>query len=240
MTEELERGQEISWRKVVASCSLDTRRIARMWLYYTLFYWLAPTCIVVAGLFIGKQSVKLVDLIIHGQFLIYAITLTAGSTRLITRDVPKSGPFVNRQGFNLWAQIMIFPALAVYGLLGYFGTAPSQNGINTPFVATYSIVLLAGAFCFSYVVFLIDAQRTAQLQGDVQKRASEAIEHSPDRLKQQFDKLQGQESTAQPATPNVEGPVMEVDIAEAVTKEIIVNSADTHADHDFDHPEDGE
>jgi len=193
MSEQHELSQEINWRRVLNDCSPETRRIARMWLYYTLFYWLVPTAIVLVGLLIARQPIRPIELIVHGEFLIYAITLTAGSTRLISKDVPKSGPFVNRQEFNLWAQIMIFPAIFVYGLLRYMGSSPSSNGINTPIIVTYSVVLLAGAFSFSYVVFIIDAQRTAQLQGDVQKRAAQAIVHSPDKLNTDFDALQGTE-----------------------------------------------
>jgi hypothetical protein len=190
MPEEAENGEVVSWWTVVRACSVQTRHTARMWLFYTLFYWLIPTVIVLIGLVIARQPIKPVDLIIHGEFLIYAITLTAGSTRLITKDVPKTGPFVNRQAFNLLAQIMIFPAIFVYGLLRYMGWSPSQNGLNTPVVVGYSVVLLIGAFCFSYIVFLIDVQRTAQVQGDVQLRAAQAIAHSPDALNRQFDALE--------------------------------------------------
>jgi len=191
MPDGIEIGQQVDWREIANSLSPESLRTARMWLGYTLFYWLIPTVIVMVGLLVARQAFKLLDLIIHGEFLIYAITLTAGSTRLITKDIQKQGPFVNRQEFNLCAQIIILPAIFVYGLLRYFGFAPSQNGINVPLVVTYSVLLLVAAFYFSYTVFKIDIQRTAQLQGDVQMRASQAITHSTDKLKSDFNAIQG-------------------------------------------------
>jgi hypothetical protein len=197
MPVEREINQEIDWRRVLRDASPDTRKVARIWLYYTLFYWLVPTAIVVVGLLIARQPINLIQLIEHGEFLIYAITLTAGSTRLISKDVPKSGPFVNRQEFNLWSQIMIFPAIFVYGLLRYMGSSASPNGVNLPLVVTYSVILLTAAFWFSYVVFIIDAQRSAQIQGDVQHRAAQAIKHSQDSLNAQFDKIQAEEAAVE-------------------------------------------
>jgi hypothetical protein len=112
--------QEIKLRTVLESCSPENRRTARMWLLYTLFYWMFPTLTVIFGLLLAKQKVRWLDLIVHGEFLIYAITIVAGSTRLVAKDLPKKEPFINRQGFNLVSHVMIFPAIFAYGLLRYW------------------------------------------------------------------------------------------------------------------------
>src|SRR4051812_4335474 len=102
---------------VLKACSPQTRNTALMWLAYTLFYWMFPTVSVIFGLSLAKRPVKLLDLLIHGEFLIYAITIVAGSTRLIAKDLPPNRPpFVNRQMFNLVSHVMIFPAIFAYGL----------------------------------------------------------------------------------------------------------------------------
>src|SRR5216684_2121938 len=75
------------------SATRRQRFSASMWLFYALFYWMLPTALAVAGLWIAKREVRWVDLWVHGEFLIYSITLTAGSTRLIAKDEP----FPNRQ-----------------------------------------------------------------------------------------------------------------------------------------------
>src|SRR5262245_21723485 len=113
--------QEIGVWTVIKACSRDTRRTARIWLYHTVFYWMLPTVIIVFGLLVTKRSIKWLDLLIHGEFLIYSITIVAGSTRLIAKDLPNRPPFVNRQSFNLTSHIMIFPAIFIYGLLRYVG-----------------------------------------------------------------------------------------------------------------------
>jgi hypothetical protein len=192
MQADAESAQEIGWRTVLYSCSEHTRKVARMWLAYTLFYWLIPTVIVICGLAIAKKPIKILDLVIHGELLIYSITLIAGSTRLITKDLPAAGPFVNRQGFNLVSHIMIFPAIFAYGLIRYIGSTADPSAVSKPIVVTYSVILLIGAFIFSYVVFVIDAQRSTP--EDVQSRASQAIAHTSDRLNEDFNRLQSQGS----------------------------------------------
>jgi len=180
--------QEVRVKAVLAACSPETRRIARMWLYYTLFYWMFPTLAVLFSYVLANQPVKLLDLVIHGEFLIYAITIVAGSTRLIAKDIPSRGPFVSRQGFNLVSHVMIFPAIVVYVLLRYIGTVNANPyAVNTELVVIYSILLLIAAFVFSYVVFLIDAQRSTP--EELLERTAAAIAHAPDRLQAEFREL---------------------------------------------------
>jgi hypothetical protein len=161
-----------------------------MWLYYTLFYWMFPTLAVLFTDFLANQSVKLLDLVIHGEFLIYAVTIVAGSTRLIAKDIPGRGPFVSRQGFNLVSQVMIFPAIVAYVLLHYISTVSpnTTTTVNTKLVVVYSILLLVAAFRFSYVVSLIEAQR--RTPDELLDRIASKIAHAPDRLKAEFDELQ--------------------------------------------------
>lgn len=102
-------NQEVRVMTVLKACSKETHRVARMWLYYTLFYWMFPTIAVLSSYIIANQRIRWLDLVIHGEFLIYAVTIVAGSTRLISKDIPRSGPFVSRQIFNLYSHIMIFP-----------------------------------------------------------------------------------------------------------------------------------
>ena len=113
-------------------------------------------------------------------------------------DARKLGPFVRRQEFNLVSYILIVPAIAAYGVIRYWATNPPVNGINTPGIVGYSVVLLALSFGFVFLVFVIDAQRTAQLMGDLQKRASKAMSQTEIDLAQQFDAL---EDTPTPTAP---------------------------------------
>jgi hypothetical protein len=179
-------------------------------LAYTLFFWLVPTIITVVILVFARQPIKPADLIIHGEFLIYSITLVAGSTRLLTKDARKLGPFVRRQEFNLASYILIVPAIAAYGVIRYWATSPPVNGINTPAIVGYSVVLLASSFGFAFLVFVIDAQRTAQLMGDLQKRAAKAMSKSETQLAEQFDAL---EDTPAPPTPTEQAPTAPVVVA---------------------------
>ena len=140
---------------------------------------------------------KLLDLVIHGEFLIYAITIVAGSTRLIAKDVPSRGPFVSRQGFNLVSHVMIFPAIVAYVLLRYIGTVNANPyAVNTKLVVIYSVALLIAAFIFSYVVFLIDAQRSTP--EDLLERTAAAITHAPDRLQAEFRELRQRDPRVAP------------------------------------------
>ena len=189
--------QEVRVKAVLAACSPETRRVARMWLYYTLFYWMFPTLAVLFSYVLANQPVKLLDLVIHGEFLIYAITIVAGSTRLIAKDIPSSGPFVSRQGFNLVSHVMIFPAIVAYVLLHYIGTVNTNPyAVNVKLVVIYSIALLIAAFIFSYVVFLIDAQRSRP--EELLERTAAAIAHAPDRLQAEFRELHQRDARADP------------------------------------------
>jgi hypothetical protein len=168
-----------------------------MWLYYTLFYWTFPTLAVLFSYVLANQPVKLLDLVIHGEFLIYAITIVAGSTRLIAKDIPSRGPFVSRQGFNLVSHVMIFPAIVAYVLLRYIGTANANPyAVNAKLVVIYSIALLVAAFIFSYVAFLIDAQRGTP--EELLERTAAAIAHAPDRLQAEFRELRRRDPEAAP------------------------------------------
>ena len=191
--------QEVRVKAVLAATSADTRRVARMWLYYTLFYWLFPTLAVLFTYVLAKQPVKFLDLLIHGEFLIYSITIVAGSTRLIAKDIPSRGPFVSRQGFNLVSHIMIFPAIVAFVLLRYISTVSANPTINTPLVVIYSIALLIAAFRFSYVVFLIEMQRSTP--NDLLERTAEAITHAPDRLQAEFNELRKRDPSVTPVLP---------------------------------------
>jgi hypothetical protein len=191
--------QEVRVSAVLAATSAETRRVARMWLYYTLFYWLFPTLAVLFTYVLAKQPVKFLDLLIHGEFLIYSITIVAGSTRLIAKDIPSRGPFVSRQGFNLVSHIMIFPAIVAFVLLRYISTVSANPTINTTLVVIYSIALLIAAFRFSYVVFLIDAQRSTP--DEIPKRAAAAIAQAPDKLKAEFGSIQEHDPHVPRAVP---------------------------------------
>jgi len=169
-----------------------------MWLYYTLFYWMFPTLAVLFNYLLANQPVKLLDLVIHGEFLIYAITIVAGSTRLIAKDIPSRGPFVSRQGFNLVSHVMIFPAIVAYVLLRYIGTVNANPyAVNAKLVVIYSIALLVAAFIFSYVVFLIDAQRSTP--EELLERTAAAIAHAPDRLQAEFRELRERDPEVAPS-----------------------------------------
>jgi hypothetical protein len=184
--------KEVSLRTVIAACTTDNKQVARM----------LPTLIVMFGFLVAKRSVNVVDLVIHGEFLIYSITLVASSTRLIAKDIPGSDPFVNRQAFNLVAHVMIFPAIFTYGLVRYIGLTASPDAVSKPIVVGYSVLLLIASFGFSFLVFLIDAQRGSNTTA---RQASENIRHAPDKLIHDFDEIQGPapESASQPEAATV-------------------------------------
>jgi hypothetical protein len=180
--------QPVKLLTVLAACSPNNRRTARMWLYYTLFYWMFPTLAVIFTYILANQRIKLLDLIIHGEFLIYAITIVAGSTRLIAKDLPNRGPFVNRQAFNLTSHVMIFPAIVAYAIVRYLAATANPTGVNAKVVVVYSIALLVAAFLFSYVVFLIDAQH--RNPDELLENIASEIAHASDKLDAEFSKLQ--------------------------------------------------
>jgi hypothetical protein len=183
--------QPVKLLTVLAACSPNNRRTARMWLYYTLFYWMFPTLAVIFSYILANQQVKLLDLIIHGELLIYAITIVAGSTRLIAKDLPNRGPFVNRQAFNLTSHVMIFPAIVAYALVRYLAATSNPKGVNAKVVVIYSMALLVAAFVFSYVVFLIEAQRGNP--DELLEHIAAEIAHAPDKLEAEFSALQGRD-----------------------------------------------
>jgi hypothetical protein len=83
---------------------------------------------------------------------------------------------------------MIFPAIVAYVLLRYIGTVNANPyAVNAKLVVIYSIALLIAAFIFSYVVFLIDAQRSTP--EELLERTAAAIAHAPDRLQAEFKEL---------------------------------------------------
>lgn len=224
--------QEVRVKTVLAACSPETRRVARMWLYYTLFYWMFPTLAVWFSYVLAKQPVKLLDLVIHGELLIYAITIVAGSTRLIAKDVPSRGPFVSRQGFNLISHVMIFPAIVAYVLLRYIGTVNANPyAVNTKLVVVYSIVLLIAAFIFSYVVFLIDAQRSTP--EELPRRVAAEIAHTPDKLKAQFDTIRTHDVQPEASAP---GPVVEDTDAEEAEEAVEAEEAAAEAEDNIPLP----
>ena len=204
-----------------------------MWLYYTLFYWMFPTLAVLFSYLLANQPVKLLDLVIHGEFLIYAITIVAGSTRLIAKDIPSRGPFVSRQGFNLVSHVMIFPAIVAYVLLRYIGTVNANPyAVNAKLVVIYSIALLVAAFIFSYVVFLIDAQRSTP--EELPRRVAAEIAHTPDKLKAQFDTIRTYDVQPQASTS---GPVLEDTDAADAEEAVELEAAAAEADDNIPLPE---
>lgn len=215
--------QEVSLRSVLASCSHETRRVAKMWFYYTLFYWMLPTVIVIFGLALARKQIKWLDLVIHGELLIYAITIVAGSTRLVAKDVPKRGPFVNRQAFNLTSHVMIFPAIFAYGLIRYIGATTNTYDVSTFFVVTYSVVLLIAAFIFSYIVFLIDAQRSTP--DELPKRVAAEIAHAPDKLTEEFSELQKKDPAVTPQASAPQESIQEEIEEEEIEEAVVVEAA---------------
>jgi hypothetical protein len=86
---------------------------------------------------------------------------------------------------------MIFPAIVAYVLLRYISTVTANPTINKGLVVVYSILLLVAAFRFSYVAFLIDAQR--RNPDELLERIASEIAHAPDKLEAEFSALQGRD-----------------------------------------------
>ena len=68
--------------------------------------------------------------------------------------------------------------------------------MSAPLVVGYSIILLIAAFSFSYVVFLIEAQRSTP--DELPSRVAAGIAHASDKLVAEFNDLQSHD-------PNVPG-----------------------------------
>jgi hypothetical protein len=85
--------------------------------------------------------------------------------------------------------VMIFPAIVAYALLRYLGAVNSNPyAVNATVVVIYSVLLLIAAFAFSYVAFLIDAQRDSL--EELSSRVIDVIARTPEKLKAEFDAIQ--------------------------------------------------
>jgi hypothetical protein len=192
--------KDLTISTVINACTRDNWYTAWTWLAYTFFYWMLPTLIVIASLSVGKQKINATELLIHGEFLIYAITITASSTRLLSKDLPQRQPFVNRQVFNLVSHVLIFPAICIYGIVRYIAATGTTEALNKPLIVWYSGILLAVSFAFSFFMFLFDAQRTSP--DTLRAQIADKLAHSSDKLTADFDVIQGR-----PPDPN---PPLEV------------------------------
>src|SRR5207248_7893338 len=114
-------------------------------------------------------------------------TLTATSTRLITKDLRKGGdPFVHRQMFNLFSHVVIIPSAAIYAVLKYQSLKGSSE-MNLHYVTWVSILMLLSAVVFSFFVFLFDEQRSSPATAEAFNRELRQEEAN---LSRQFDALE--------------------------------------------------
>jgi len=167
-----------------------------VWLAYTLFYGFMPLWLgILAGLGFSNQHVAWPDFLIHGEFLIYAASLTAASTRLIARDVNTGRPFAFRQIFNLVSHAVIIPAAAAYAIVKVLTFLNLASNIKTTFMIWLSIPMVLVSVAFSFFVFVLDHHRTT-----TPVNVAAEIKKEEDELSRDFDRLDAGDET-QPIEP---------------------------------------
>jgi hypothetical protein len=180
----------------------DSWSAGGVWLAYTLFWGFMPLwlgalgLVVLAGLGFSKQSVTWADFLVHGEFLIYAASIAAPSTRLISSDVNPRRPFAFRAIFNLIAYAVIVPSAATYAMIKVLSFSNLQAQVNIPFMIRLSVPVVLVSVIFSFFVFVLDHHRTTtplNLEAKIKKEEDE--------LSHNFDRL---EKTEAPDTPNSE------------------------------------
>jgi hypothetical protein len=157
-----------------------------VWLAYTLFYGFMPLWLgVLAGLGFSNQRISWPDFLIHGEFLIYAASLTASSTRLIARDVNTGRPFAFRQIFNLVSHGIIVPSAAAYAIIKVLTFLNLSTNIKTTFMVWLSIPMVFVSVLFSFFVFVLDHHRTT-----TPVNVAAQIKKEEDELSEDFDQLE--------------------------------------------------
>jgi heme exporter protein D len=139
----------------------DSWSAGGVWLLYTLFYGFMPLWLgVLAGLGFSNQRIAWPDFLVHGELLIYAASLTAASTRLIASDLNTKRPFVHRQIFNLMSHAVILPSAAAYAIVKVLTFLNLAVQIKTSFMVWLSLPMVVISVVFSFLVFVLDHQRT--------------------------------------------------------------------------------
>lgn len=174
--------------------SPDSWSSGGVWLAYTLFYGFMPLWLgVLAGLGFSNQRISWPDFLIHGEFLIYAASVTAASTRLIARDVSTGRPFAYRQIFNLISNAVIVPAAAAYAIIKVLTFLNLANNIKTTFIVWLSIPMVLVSIAFSFFVFVLDHHRTT-----TPINVAAQIKKEEEALSREFDQLESPHSPEHP------------------------------------------
>lgn len=176
-----------------------------VWLAYTLLFGFMPLWLGVLGLGVrdalgfSKQGAGWSDFLIHGELLIYAASVAAASTRLISSDVVTTRPFAYRQLFNLMGYAVIVPSAATYAMIKVLSfSSPGAPQTNTRFIISLSVPMVVASVFFSFLVFVLDHHRTTSPLNIVAE-----IEKEKEELSQNFDKLEKADTAD---TPKAEEP----------------------------------
>jgi hypothetical protein len=180
----------------------DSWSAGGVWLGYTLFWGFLPLWLgslglaVLAILGVLKQSVTWADFLIHGEFLIYAVSIAAPSTRLISSDMNPRRPFAFRAIFNLVAYAIVVPSAAIYAIIKVLSFLNLQPQANIPLMFWLSVPVVVVSVVFSLVVFVLDHHRMT-----TPFNVAAEIKKEEDELSHNFDRL---ENIKAPDTPNAE------------------------------------
>ena len=166
----------------VSTCSREHWHSAGKWLAYTVGCGFLPVLIgllLVWGLSIRPFSWH--DFIVHGEFVIYSATLIAASTRLVSKDT-ETFPFVHREMFVLTAILALTFSIALYSAIKTATLFSLQATVNDNRIVGFSIALLLISLGFSFLVFLLDQQRSGPNIGGIARRKEKKLADDFDSL----------------------------------------------------------
>jgi hypothetical protein len=182
----------------------DNWRAGWVWLAYTLLFGFMPLSLGVLGLWIrdalgfSRQGAGWSDFLNHGELLIYAASLAAAATRLISSDVNPTRPFLHRQVFNLLGYAVILPSAAGYAMIKVLSLSSAGAQIDVQFMISFSVPMVMASVLFSVLVFVLDHHRTT-----TPVNLTAQIKREEDELSENFDRV---EESKLPSGPKPEEP----------------------------------
>ncbi|MDT8071037.1 MAG: hypothetical protein ROO76_23010 [Terriglobia bacterium] len=166
----------------IRTCSRENWRNSGKWLAYTVGCGFLPVIIgllLVWGL--STKSFDWHDFVVHGEFVIYAATLIAASTRLISKDT-ETFPFVHREMFALFAILTLMSSIALYAAIKTANLLSLPATVNNEFIVRFSLGLLTFSLFFSFLVFLLDQQRISPNVRGIAKQKEKKLSDDFDSL----------------------------------------------------------
>lgn len=173
---------------VLKSTSLEHRTEAGYWLGFAILGGLVPIWGQILLLPLFSQSFHFVDLVRHGEFVLYAAALLAPSLYLVVKDVTDT-KFVRRPIFVLVALIGLFASALLYAGVITFSNLSRQGAslggaVNEDFLVVVSLILFPASVAYAFIVVVLDNQRRdPNIAAEVRKKR--------ERLEKEFDELEG-------------------------------------------------